>query len=98
MVDEITKGVAAEIAKQLPSVEEAEPTLESVSKALAEAKDADGAERDERLAKVEADIAKLGAGGSAQNDEDQKDEPLEKAAIAKAYEDEGLDPALKELF
>ena len=98
LVDEITKGVAAEIAKQLPTVEDSEPTLESVSKALADAQGLEGEELNKRLDEAEAAIKKLGAGGSAQNDEDPKDEPISKADIRAAFENEGVDPALMEVI
>lgn len=100
LVDEITKGVVAELAKALPgSADESEPTLESISKALADAKGLDGEELTARLAKAEADIKKLGSGASTQSDDETPEpEAVEKAAVAKAYEDQGVNPALKGLI
>jgi hypothetical protein len=103
LVDEIKKGVAADFAKSLGiTVEESEPTMESISKAVSDLKGVeDGEELANRVGAIEASIEKLAAGDSAQSD----DEPdpaagaSERKQLAKAAaEAEGINPALMEMI
>jgi hypothetical protein len=103
LVDEIKKGVAADFAKSLGiSVEESEPTMESISKAVSDLKEVeDGDELASRVDAIEASIEKLAAGDSAQSDDDPDPaaSASERKQLAKAAaEAEGINPALMEMI
>jgi hypothetical protein len=102
LVDEIKKGVAADFAKSLGiSVEESEPTMESISKAVSDLKEIeDGEELASRVDAIEASIEKLAAGDSAQSDDpDPAASASERKQLAKAAaEAEGINPALMEMI
>lgn len=85
----LAKAVGAPVADDAP------PTAESVAKALNELPAPTDPEYADRLAKVEADIKKLGEGNTSQTETDE--EPVTKQdaeAIRKAYTDQGVNPAL----
>lgn len=97
-VEEMPATITAALAKALGGggAEDADPTPESVAKAIKDLRGADESEVEARVAKIEADIKKLAEGDSSQTGDDG-DEPVQKQdaeAIAKAFKKEGVNPAL----
>jgi len=96
-VDNLTKSLDALVTNLGAKSEDGEVSPESVAKAVEGLAGLEGEELTKRLDSIESDLKKLGAGSSAQNDEPDA-EVADKAAIAKAYEDQGVDPVLKGLI
>ena len=93
-VDNLTKSVATLVTKLAGDSDTGEVTPESVAKRVEGLADLEGEELTKRLDSIEADLKKLGAGDSSQSDENTEATGPDKAAIAKAYEDEGVPAVL----
>lgn len=87
-VEKISTGVEKLIEKAEAEKEPEAPTVEGVSEQVGEVA--------KSLEKVQADIAKLGEGGSSQTEiEEEEAEKADPEAVKKAYTDRGLDPNLR---
>lgn len=93
-VETLTKSVETLVTKLAGDNGDGEITPESVAKRVEGLADLEGEELTKRLDSIEADLKKLGAGDSSQSDENTDATGPDKAAIAKAYEDEGVPAVL----